>query len=41
MRIVRLAIDVPIFETFDYICNEESLNALPQAGDLVKVEFGK
>ena len=40
MRIVRLAIDVPIFKTFDYVWNEESLKALPQAGDLVKVEFG-
>ena len=41
MRIVRIAIDVPIFQLFDYIWDENDLKASPELGYLVKVEFGK
>ena len=39
--IVTIAIDVPIFQLFDYTWNQEELFQAPQIGDIVKVEFGK
>jgi len=37
--IVTIAIDVPIFQLFDYTWNQEELLQLPQIGNIVKVEF--
>ena len=39
--IVKIAIDVPIFQLFDYSWSQEELFKAPQIGDLVKVEFRK
>jgi len=37
--IVKLAIDVPLFQLFDYTWSQEELFQAPQIGDIVKVEF--
>jgi len=37
--IVTIAIDVPIFQLFDYTWNQEELLQLPKIGNIVKVEF--
>ncbi len=37
--IVKLAIDVPIFQLFDYFWNQEELLRDPRIGDIVRVEF--
>lgn len=37
--IVTIAIDVPIFQLFDYTWSQEELLQLPKIGDVVKVEF--
>jgi len=41
MRIVQIAIDVPLFKIFDYLWDDEELKADPIKGNIVKVEFGK
>jgi primosomal protein N' (replication factor Y) len=41
IKIVKVAIDIPIFQLFDYIWDEEELNQKPKRGQIVKVEFGK
>lgn len=40
-KLVAIAIDVPLFKTFDYVWDIDCLNQLPCAGQLVEVEFGK
>jgi len=37
--IVKIAIDVPIFQLFDYSWSQEKLFQAPQIGDIVEVEF--
>ena len=41
MRIVQIAIDVPLFKAFDYLWDDEHLKSIPIRGSIVKVEFGK
>ena len=41
MRIVQIAIDVPLFKSFDYVWDYEELKTNPARGNIVKVEFGK
>jgi primosomal protein N' (replication factor Y) len=38
---VKIAIDVPLFQLFDYTWSLEELLQNPKVGDIVKVEFGK
>ena len=38
---VKIAIDVPLFQLFDYTWSLEELLQHPKVGDIVKVEFGK
>lgn len=40
VKIVKVAIDVPIFQLFDYLWDDKKLNQNPQQGLIVKVEFG-
>jgi primosomal protein N' (replication factor Y) len=40
-KIVKIAVDIPIFQLFDYIWDEDELNQAPKRGQIVKVEFGK
>jgi primosomal protein N' (replication factor Y) len=39
--IVKLAIDIPLYQLFDYEWNEQDLQKEPKIGQIVKVEFGK
>jgi len=39
--IVKVAIDKPLFQLFDYTWDVESLKTYPYIGQIVKVEFGK
>ncbi len=41
IKIVKVAIDVPLFQLFDYLWDENKLNHPPRQGLIVKVEFGK
>ncbi len=38
---VKIALDLPLFQLYDYIWSEELLNHHPKVGMLVEVEFGR
>lgn len=39
--IVKIAVDLPLFQLFDYSWDQKDLSGSPEVGQVVKIEFGK